>query len=242
MTNSAPRRIPWWAFLPYLLLSAVHVVALAVGAASVAAPTKIGLMPLLAFAVVMCARGVRATAGLTLLLVAILLSWLGDSVGSLLPFLPQLPAMLVFFGIAHLAYMLLFWRHLAIRRVAVWALVYALWWIAMVVFVAPHAGDLAVAVAIYGVVLAGTAVLATRATRIVAIGAAFFLASDSLLAFLLFLPDAPGWLDPAVMTTYTLGQGLIAAGAVVLLRRGARNRAQDPRATEDDDALSRDER
>ncbi|MGB4135732.1 MAG: lysoplasmalogenase family protein [Microbacterium sp.] len=50
-------------------------------------------------------------------------------------------------------------------------------------------------------------------------GGAFFLASDSVLAFRLFLPDAmPAWTSPAVMLTYTLGQGLIIAGSLLALR------------------------
>ncbi|UUT35135.1 lysoplasmalogenase [Microbacterium elymi] len=58
-----------------------------------------------------------------------------------------------------------------------------------------------------------------------AIGALLFLASDTLLAFRLFLPDAmPGWTSPVVMLTYTAGQGLIAAGALAALRREPRAR------------------
>ncbi|MGB3707208.1 lysoplasmalogenase family protein, partial [Gordonia sp. (in: high G+C Gram-positive bacteria)] len=54
----------------------------------------------------------------------------------------------------------------------------------------------------------------------VAIGGAFFLTSDSLLAWRLFLPDAaPGWFGPAVMATYTLGQGLIVAGVLRQTKR-----------------------
>ncbi|POH85115.1 hypothetical protein CJ026_026420, partial [Ralstonia pickettii] len=109
----------------------------------------------------------------------------------------------------------LFWRHLAVRRVPVWAAVYAVWYVVLLTVLLPHLGALTVAVAIYGVVLGGTAVSATRAHPLVAVGAAFFLSSDTILALRLFLPDAmPPVTSPLVMVTYCLGQGLIAAGVI----------------------------
>ena len=56
----------------------------------------------------------------------------------------------------------------------------------------------------------------------IAWGGVFFLASDTILAFRLFMPDAmPAWTSPLVMITYCLGQGLIAAGVVVSARTPA---------------------
>ncbi|WP_375384594.1 lysoplasmalogenase family protein [uncultured Microbacterium sp.] len=67
--------------------------------------------------------------------------------------------------------------------------------------------------------LGGTAVAASRCHPVIAIGAAFFLVSDTVLAFRLFLAAAmPAWTDPLVMLTYCAGQGLIAAGVVIELR------------------------
>ncbi|WP_433674307.1 lysoplasmalogenase family protein [Microbacterium gorillae] len=219
-TRAATRRVPRWAFLPFIALSAVHVIALAFHNDAVAAPTKLGLMPLLAFAVLVGARGLRATAPIALLLAAILLSWLGDGAGVFVPFLPTLPMMLAFFGIAHLAYIALFWRHLRIRKFPLAAALLIVWWAAMVIVIAPAAKELAVAVAAYGVVLGLTAAFATRCSPMVLVGALFFLASDTILAFMLFLPDlTPPITDAAVMFTYTLGQGLIAAGALAAFRR-----------------------
>ena len=80
----------------------------------------------------------------------------------------------------------------------------------MIAVVGPHAGGLLIAVAVYGLVLGGTAAFAARCHPLIAVGGAFFLASDTLLAFRLFLPSGlPAWSSPAVMLTYTLGQGLI---------------------------------
>ena len=214
----------WIGFVPYAIVSIVHVVALAVDADAVAAPTKLALMPLLALAVLLGGRGSRWGAPYSLLLTAIALSWLGDGAGTFFPFAPTLPMMLLFFGLAHLFYIWLFWRKLAVRRVPPWALVYAVWWGVLIAVLWPYLGGLAIAVAVYGLVLGGTAVAASRCHPLIAWGGAFFLTSDSILAFRLFLSDAmPGWTSPMVMLTYTLGQGLIAVGVIVADRIATRS-------------------
>lgn len=208
-----------WAFLPFAAVSILHVVLLAVGS-PLAGPTKLLLMPMLALPVVLSARRLAPTSTLVLLLAAILFSWLGDGTGAFFPTAPELPLMLLFFGIAHVAYIILFARHLAVLRMPWWALVYAAWWVGMIVFLGPYTGGLLIAVAVYGLVLGGTAAFSARCSPLVAVGGAFFLASDTILAFRLFLPDSlPAWSSPAVMLTYTIGQGLIVAGAVLALRK-----------------------
>ena len=131
-----------------------------------------------------------------------------------------LPLMLLFFGLAHLCYIWLFWKHLSVRGFPAWALLYALWWVALLIVLWPRLGALSIAVAVYGLVLGGTAALATRCHPLVVWGGVFFLASDTILAFRIFAPEAMApWTSPLVMLTYTLGQGLIAAGAIVTVRR-----------------------
>lgn len=207
-----------WAFLPFAAISATHVVLLAIDSPA-AGPTKLLLLPLLALPVLISARRIRSRGALALLLAALLFSWLGDSTGVFFPAAPELPLMLLFFGMAHLAYIALFVRHLSLRRMPWWALVYAAWWIAMMIGLGPHVGGLLVAVAIYGLVLGSTAAFSTRCHPLVAVGGAFFLTSDTILALRLFLPDSlPEWSSPAVMLTYTLGQGLIVAGTLMSLR------------------------
>lgn len=223
----------WWAFAPYALLSLVHTGALAAGS-DLAGPTKLWLMPLLALPVLLTASALRPRIVPILLLVALLSSWLGDGAGTFFPGGPELPLMLGFFGLAHLAYIVLFLRVLRRRRMPWWTLTYAAWWIAMILALGPHTGPLLLAVAAYGLVLGGTAALAARCSPIIAWGGAFFLLSDTILAFRLFLPDAmPAWTSPAVMLTYTLGQGLIVAGAL-LAQRAEAQRAGAPRAAADD--------
>ncbi|KQP70976.1 hypothetical protein ASF40_03885 [Microbacterium sp. Leaf288] len=220
----------WIGFVPYIAVSIAHVAALAVGSDAVAAPTKLALMPLLGLAVVWGAWGSRWTPTHTLLVVALVLSWLGDGAGTFVPWLPTVPMMLVFFGLAHLCYIWLFWRKLAVRRAPLWAAVYAVWWVVLLAVLWPHLGGLAIAVAIYGLVLGGTAFAASRCHPLIVWGGVFFLTSDSVLAFRLFTPDAmPDWTSPLVMLTYCLGQGLIAAGVLVSVR--ARNAVETPVAT-----------
>ena len=135
--------------------------------------------------------------------------------------------MLLFFGLAHLCYIWLFWRILAVRRVPPWAVVYGLWFGILLAILWPTLGGLLIAVAVYGLVLGATAVSASRCHPLIAWGGAFFLASDTILAFQIFMPDAaPVWASPVIMFTYCLGQGLIAAGVVVADR--LRSAAESP--------------
>ena len=209
----------WIAFAPYIVASTVHIAALAAGAEAVAAPTKLALMPLLALPVAWSAWGRPWTTAHTLLVIALGLSWLGDGAATFFPGLPTVPMMLLWFGLAHLCYIWLFWRVLAMRRPPPWSAVYAVWWIVLLAVLWPHLGSLLVPVAVYGLVLGATAAGAARCHPLIAWGGAFFLASDTVLAFRLFLPDAmPDWTSPIVMLTYCAGQGLIAAGVLVAVR------------------------
>ncbi|MDQ0642053.1 lysoplasmalogenase [Microbacterium murale] len=218
MQRGAQTRTPLpWAFVPYVVISIVHVVALALQS-DIASPTKLWLMPLLAVPVLLSVR-LRPTSAIALLLAAIALSWLGDGAGAFFPGGPELPLMLMFFGLAHIAYIVLFVRVIAVRRMPWWALVFAVWWILMLVVLGPHTGELFFAVAAYGLVLGGTAAFSTRCHPLVVWGGVFFLISDTVLAFRLFTPDSmPQWTSPLVMLTYTLGQGLIVAGALMSVR------------------------
>ncbi|MFH8252935.1 lysoplasmalogenase [Microbacterium sp. B2969] len=212
-------RSRWWGFALYAAVALVHISALALGADAVAAPTKLLLMPALVLAVFVAGRGSSWGLPYTLLFLALALSWLGDGAGTFFPFAPEVPMMLLWFGLAHLCYIWLFWRVLSVRRPPAWAAVYALWWIVLLAVLWPSLGALLIPVAVYGLVLGGTAAAASRCHPLIAWGGAFFLASDSVLAFQLFMPDVvPAFTDPVVMTTYCLGQGLIAAGVVVAAR------------------------
>ncbi|GAA1615153.1 lysoplasmalogenase [Leucobacter chromiireducens] len=213
-------------FVPYIVVSIVHVTARFLEH-PIDAPTKLLLMPALALGVLWASAGIRPwPRGVIVLLVAsIFFSWLGDGSATFFPmFESELPMMLACFGLAHVGYVLLMWRArgVAVRRVPAWALVYALAYVVMIALLVPHTGALTVPVIVYGLLLAGTAAMASRCGPVIAWGGAWFLVSDAILSFRIFLPEVmPDWTSGMVMLTYTLGQGLIAAGIVTALRRRA---------------------
>ena len=200
-------------FIPYAVVGTVHLVTLFVGWGAGSSVTKILLMPALLLGLLLALpqrRGRIAVIGG----LGILLSWAGDvllespgDVGFLLG--------LGGFLLAHLVYLALFLGPLRERRIPWTALLYLLWWAALVVILIPHVGPLVLPVAAYGLVLAASASAALGAGRIAAIGALVFLASDTILAFHLFYPGFEFWqVDFTIMLLYLAGQGLIALGAV----------------------------
>lgn len=216
MIRGTRRFWPW--FLPYALLSGLHVTLLAIDSA-LAYPTKLLLMPALLLAVVAVARRQL----MVLLSLAILASWLGDGSSFFFPmFDDELPLMLASFGLAHVFYMVAFWRARDRDRRGFLAplLLYAAAYVVLMAILLPHTGALAPAVLAYGLVLAGTAFLSTRVNAFTSWGGFWFLASDAMLAFRIFWPqDLPHWTGMFVMATYTLGQGLIAYGLLKRLVR-----------------------
>lgn len=214
----------WWGFWLFAVVSVVHVGAITFSLDAAIYPTKLALMPVLAIAAVWALRGASLDRSAMLLFVALAFSWLGDGAAWFFPFLgDELPAMLLCFGLAHLAYMALFAFRIRERRVPPWSLVYAVWYGIMIAVLWPHLGPLLIPVIIYGTVLAGTAVLATRGGPITASGGALFLASDTLLALRLFLPGvSEAATGPWIMLTYCAGQALLVLGVALLLRRGLR--------------------
>ena len=202
-------------FLPYVLVSLLQLVALAAGAATLAAASKWLLMPALGLALVLAApRTRRARRVVGPAAAGILFSWLGDVLLGTpggLGFLLGLGAFLL----AHVSYLVLFARGLRTRPVPVWAVVLVPWWVALLVVLGPHLGALFVPVAVYGLVLGGSAALALATNRFSAVGALLFLASDTVLALKLFLPGFALWqADAVIMLLYLLGEGLIVFGAV----------------------------
>ncbi|NLB46261.1 MAG: lysoplasmalogenase [Microbacteriaceae bacterium] len=218
-------------FVPYILVSVLHVVLQVFELPGRGYETKQLLMPALALAAVWSVWRLRPwpRAAMVLVLLALTTSWIGDGAGLFFPEWPTLPTMILFFGIAHLAYIVLFWRApnaLGVRRVPLWALIYVVWWVGALAIVGPHAGDLFVPLAVYGLVLGGTAALSTRFGPVAAWGGAFFLVSDTIIAFREFM-DVPSWLSKFVMPTYEIGQGLIIFATVTLLHAASARQSGD---------------
>jgi uncharacterized membrane protein YhhN len=211
---------PGLAFLPFLLVSAAHLLAQLADLHALSGLSKWLLMPLLALAVV-CATPARRSTATALLVAAITLSWLGDITligASDLLFTVGLS----FFLLAHLAYLGLFVRGLGYARPRPWALLYVLWWLAFVALLGPSLGALLVPVALYGLVLGAMAAWASRGTATIAVGGALFLVSDTLLGSNKFLEELDLWQSGfLIMLSYLAGQGLIAWGVIAVQRRGA---------------------
>jgi uncharacterized membrane protein YhhN len=203
---------PLWhhAALAFVAVAVVHLVAQLAGAGTVAAVTQWLLIPLLA------AAFRAATDGGRLVLLALGFSWLGDTVPMLFSGGARFLVMVGFFLCAQVAYLAAFLpdrRRSVLRRPAV--LAYAAAFCALLVACAPGAGGLLVPVIVYGVCLTLMAVLATGVHPLTGLGGAMFFVSDGLIALDAFAtwytPPAPGFW---VMSTYIVGQALIAAGVV----------------------------
>jgi uncharacterized membrane protein YhhN len=211
-------------FLPVAVMGAAHLIALFIaeldiaGAQVMAGATKAWLMPALLVSSLWAIPTVRSRIALWGTL-AIVFSWFGD----VLLASPGDSGFLIGLGsffLAHVAYLVLILRHLALKRrrwlvASPAAAVAVVWWGGFVLLLAPYAGSLLIPIALYGLVLAAMATAAWLANRLVAIGAMFFLASDSILGLSMFVPNFDFWqIDVVIMLTYLLGQTLIAGGAV----------------------------
>ena len=207
-----------WGFIPFAVVTALHLASLAFSWWSVQFPTKALLMPSLLVALLVALPRVRSGyalwGGLALVFAAagdILLGAPGE-----LGFLDALGGFLL----SHVAYIVLYVRPLRTRRPPWIALGYAVWWLALVVVLAPHGGALAIPVSLYGVVLCAAAAASLGTTRLVATGALLFLISDTVLAFRMFYPGFEFWQqDFFIMLAYTSGQGLIILGTVLLAQK-----------------------
>ncbi|MCU1512993.1 MAG: hypothetical protein JWO10_83 [Microbacteriaceae bacterium] len=209
-------------FALYIAVGAVHLVALLTHAVPVSDATKPLLMPALLVGFLWALhqrtgrmpRGELALLGVT----GILFSWLGDILLGTpggMGFLLGLGA----FFLAHVNNLVFFLRPLRRHRIPLVALVLVLWWVALLVTLAPHLGTLLVPVAIYGLVLGASAAASLGTIRTVAAGALLFLASDTVLALKMFLPGFSLWqADFLIMVLYIAGQGPIAFGAVRMAR------------------------
>jgi alkenylglycerophosphocholine/alkenylglycerophosphoethanolamine hydrolase len=208
--------------MPFLFVGVVHLVTLVTINGPASSVTKLLLMPALLLAVLWALRLTRSDL-LVFACLGVILSWAGDALLASpgdIGFLLGLGA----FMLAHLAYLVLFLRPLRERRIPWLAATYALWWVVLVLYLAPHIGALLLPVAAYGFVLAASSAAALGTSRFSAVGALLFLLSDTILAFKLFVPGADFYpVDAIIMTLYITGQGLIAYGVAT---RGYRFRSQ----------------
>jgi uncharacterized membrane protein YhhN len=178
--------------------------------------TKPLLMPLLA-GYLLAASGRPLDRRARLVLVALVFSWVGDLMlmgeGE-----PWLLAGIGGFLLAQLTYVAAFGPSvpggpLARRPALIGPYVVA--WAGLMAVLGPGLDDLLVPVMVYGAALVTMAATATGVHPRTGTGAALFVVSDALIA-LTRLTDRlalrPSLTEAAVMSTYTLGQGLIVSG------------------------------
>lgn len=205
------------ALVAFAVVAVVHLVAQLADLDAVTNPTQWALMPLLAVTLWATARDRPRARLVRLTLLALGLSWLGDTVPDLVGQDLAFLAMVGCFLLAQLAYVAAFvpYRRRSVLRRPLRAAPYAIVLVALLIACLPGADDLAVPVVVYGVCLTTMAVLATGVHRLAAVGGAVFLISDGLIALDAF---APGYDLPAhgfwVMATYVVGQALITAGVL----------------------------
>ena len=215
-----------FAFIPAIVAGVVHLAAIAVegfgveAATAIVGPTKLLLMPAVLLGLLWALPHVRSQIALWGGL-GIVFSWLGDALLSSPGGMGFLLGLGGFF-LAHVCYLLLITRCLSTRKLGWGAAVYVVWWMVFVALLAPHAGSLLIPIAIYGLALGAMAAWALTAHKLVALGGALFVVSDSILGLKMFVPDFWFWQNSfVIMLTYIGGQILIAMGAAVHARRTA---------------------
>jgi len=204
----------------FAVVALVHLGAQLTGGDTVALVTQVLLMPLLA-GVLWCETSAPRSRLVLLVLLALGLSWLGDSAPKLASGEAEFLVMVGFFLLAQVAYIVAFLPYRAhsvlhVRRPLL--LCYVLAVVALVLACVGGAGEMLVPVLLYGACLGAMAVLSTGVNRFTAVGGALFLVSDGLIALDVFVPafglPAQGFW---VMSTYVAAQGLLVGG--VLLER-----------------------
>lgn len=211
------RAIAWF---PVLVVAAVHLTALVLDVEPVAAWSQVLLMPALAVVLLAEPRARRYRAW-PWALGALAASWVGDSLPKVVPEGAQFLAMVGGFAVAQALWIVAFTRVRGSRPPVPYTLLLAAVAVALLAATVPHAGVLAPAVVVYGLLLAATAFVAARHGWVGALGGAFFVLSDGLIALGAFRPELVDWAhrDLAVMSTYILAQALLVA-AVLRMRAG----------------------
>lgn len=211
-------------------ITLVHLLAQGVAPGGVVADlTQVLLMPALAWVLVTSAPSPSSRL-VRLVLLALALSWLGDTLprfaadGSDLGFGLMLGAFLLA-QLAYVAAFLSFASRSIVRTRPTLLAPYLLALVLLVALTADGAGALLPAVVLYGLAIVAMAVLATGIDQVATAGAVVFLISDALIALRAFagleLPLHGVW----VMLTYVLGQAFLVAAVAHHDRTVAARRA-----------------
>lgn len=132
------------------------------------------------------------------------------------------------FAVAQVLWIVAFTRVARGRPPVAWTLLLVVVAIALLAVTVPHAGILAPAVVIYGLLLLAVAYLAASHGLVGGLGGALFILSDGLIALGAFRPELVDWAerDLVVMATYVAAQALFVT--VILLTRSPDRTAGRP--------------
>lgn len=209
------RALSW---LPVVVVTVVHLVALLLDARGLADATQVLLMPALALVLLALPAGDRGPAW-PWALGALAGSWVGDSLPRVVPEDWQFIAMVGGFAVAQVLWIVAFTRVARGRPPMAWTLLLVVVAVALLAVTVPYAGILAPAVVVYGLLLLVVAYLAASHGWVGGLGGALFVLSDGLIALGAFRPELVDWPHRGlvVMATYVAAQALFVT--VILLTR-----------------------
>jgi len=218
------RLLSW---IPVVVVTLAHLGALLSDASGPAAWTQVLLMPALAVVLLVLPGDDRGPAW-PWALGALAGSWVGDSLPRVMPEDWQFLSMVGGFAVAQVLWIVAFTRVARGRPPVAWTLLLVVVAIALLAVTVPHAGILAPAVVIYGLLLLAVAYLAASHGLIGGLGGALFILSDGLIALGAFRPELVDWAerDLVVMATYVAAQALFVT--VILLTRSPDRTAGRP--------------
>lgn len=196
-------------WVPIVVVTGVHLVALVAEVAVAAAWSQVLLMPALAVVLLVVPRDDRGPAW-PWATGALAASWVGDSLPRVVPEDAQFIAMLGGFAVAQVLWIVAFTRVERGRATMAWTLLLVVVAVALLAVTMPEAGVLAPAVLAYGMLLLAVAWFAADHGWVGGLGGALFVLSDGLIALGAFRPDLVDWpeRDLVVMATYVAAQAL----------------------------------
>ena len=192
------------ALTTFAVAAAAHLASLAAGITWLEWASKAVLIPALAVWV-LAARGPR------LIVAALGLSAAGDIT---LQFDSLFIVGMGFFAAAHVCYVTYFVRAGALRRRWPITVLYVATWAALIVLLWPGLGALRIPVALYALLLTGTAATSAGFGLRTGLGGLLFFVSDGLISLRLADLPQPPLADLWIMSTYIAAQYLLASGVL----------------------------
>lgn len=211
----------WWPAALYVGVCVLHL-QLLIRQSELAETTQWLLMPALIALVLLVCRSVRLRL-VRITLLALTVSWIGDSLPFLAPHAYDFILRVSIFLIVMACWAAAFWPYRARSIINTRPQLLAPYSIALVGLVAvciPGAGEIWPLLAVYGLLLIGVSALATGLNGLATWGGVFFVVADGLIAIDVFVPDFRlPFMDFWAMLAYLLAQALLTLGVLDLSGR-----------------------